>query len=141
MKRARTAGFTLIEILVALVILMVVSGLLLRTYQGSQRTAYDGASANCLQVIGAQQALFRARTGGYASHISQLGGDVTEACTAKGVQVTGIVPTVPVAATPGNGAISLYGGSYIYYTWHPQGSMAFLADPPEGIPFGKRPYP
>ena len=130
----RTAGFTLIEILVALVILMVVSGLLLRTYQGSQRTAYDGASANCLQVIGAQQALFRAR-------ISQLGGDVTEACTAKGVQVTGIVPSVPVAATPGNGAISLYGGSYIYYTWHPQGSMAFLADPPEGIPFGKRPYP
>jgi len=138
--RSRAQGFTLVELLVAIVLLTLVGGLLISNYLGSQRTAYDGASANCLQVIGTQQALYKAANNTYATHIDQLGSDVMEACTQKGVYVTGIVATAPNASTVGNGAISLYGSSYIYYTWHPKGSMAFLADPPEGIPFGKRPY-
>lgn len=136
----RTQGFTLVELLVAIMLLALVGGLLISNYMGSQRTAYDGASANCLQVIGAQQALYKAATNAYATHINQLGSDVQEACTQKGVQVTGIVPAAPNASSTGDGVISQYGGSYIYYTWHPKGSMAFLADPPEGVPFGKRPY-
>lgn len=138
--RRRTQGFTLVELLVAIVLLTLLGGLLISNYMGSQRSAYDGASANCLQVIGTQQALHKAANNTYATHIDQLGTDVHEACTQKGVYVTGVVPSAPNASSVGNGAISLYGGSYIYYTWHPKGSMAFLADPPEGVPFGKRPY-
>ena len=130
----RQQGLTLVEIIVALVILSVIAGLMLRTYASSQRTGFNTASANCLTVINAKQALHYARTGTYAGSITQLGSDTTDACTNKDVRVT---PYQPAPNSANTSQVSVSGANYTVFAWHPNGNVIFYTYTAGGVPFGK----
>ena len=85
--RARHPGFTLIEILVAILIVMVAASLFIGTYLRAQKRGYDAAAQACGQAIVEAARVYRGIHGALPAvpfSPTVLGGDLTEACSDGG---------------------------------------------------------
>ncbi len=80
-SKACERGFTLIELLVVIVIIGVLMGILLVSYQGTRITARDGKRKADLEQIRAAIELYHADCGQYPTTISSTGGSLTATCT------------------------------------------------------------
>jgi general secretion pathway protein G len=74
-------GFTLIELLVVIVIIGVLMGILLVSYQGTRVTARDGKRKADLEQIRSALELYHLDCGYYPTSISSTGGSLSASCT------------------------------------------------------------
>jgi general secretion pathway protein G len=92
-------GFTLIELLVVIVIIGVLMGILLVSYQGPRVTARDGKRKADLEQIRSALELYHADCGQYPTAISSTGGSLTSVvppCSTDSVTYMSKVPQDPL---------------------------------------------
>ena len=121
----RQQGFTLMEILVAIIVLGVLGALVLPTYLGAQKRPYDAAALECGRAIIEGQEMYKvARTTYLGGPYTGLSTDVTLRC--QGLQVHPFVNGfTPTATATGNGNVLADRGGYAFWVWHQQGSAAY----------------
>lgn len=121
-------GFTLMEILVAIVVLGALAGVLVPAYVDAQRRPHDVAAIDCGKAIIQAQEAYRTLNGMYyVGTFSGLGRDVTVRCTQTGMQVqqyqTGFTPDSTKA---GDGVIGRDArDSYNFWVWSQFGSASY----------------
>ncbi len=89
-------GFTLIELLVVIVIIGVLMGILLVSYQGTRVTARNGKRKADLEQIRAALELYHADCGQYPGGVS-FGGSLSSICPGSTVTYMTRVPQDPLA--------------------------------------------
>jgi type IV pilus assembly protein PilE len=75
MAQARSAGFTLIEVLVALVVVAITTLLAVSTYRTHLRRGHRAQAAHALLLAAAEQEKFHLAHGSYGSRLDAAAGD------------------------------------------------------------------
>jgi type IV pilus assembly protein PilA len=120
------AGFTLIEILVAVGIVTLLAAFVLPAYLGAQKRPYDAAAQLCGREIVKAENLHRGQRGQYKDTVVSLKQDVQEVCSRAGVKVQW---HSTIAATPGaDTCYCVTAGTDIlaFQVFHPKGSGFYL---------------
>ncbi len=90
----RDRGLTLVEILVAIIIVTVIAALMLNTYTKTQKRPFDAAAQACGRAIVQAAIAYRGMNGSLPAtpfHPNVLGGDVQELCNSQ-FRIAGYYP-------------------------------------------------
>ena len=122
MRRTHQRGFSLLELMIVLAIILVISVIAVPSYLRARQSAYEASAVGFAHSVQADQVAYRATHGNYATSFSQLPGQEAAAAreTAAGVGGTstsnGVQATVnAVGVSAGSGATStVIRNSYVY---------------------------
>ncbi len=110
-SKACERGFTLIELLVVIVIIGILMGILLVSYQGTRKTARDGKRKADLEQIRSALQLYHADCGQYPPSASvSSGSSLSSNCPGSSVGYMREVPSDPLSG--------IYKYSYTYNSEH-----------------------
>jgi prepilin-type N-terminal cleavage/methylation domain-containing protein len=73
MKRDRQRGFSLLEMMIVVTIILILSAITVPTLLRARQSAYEASAAGFIHTVQTEQVAYRASHGSYATSFSQLG--------------------------------------------------------------------
>jgi len=122
LNNQQTQGFTLIELLVVIAIIGVLAALLLPSFANSTKRPRDVAAVNCGRAVVTFQNANKVENSAYVPAVANMGGDVKEACTDQGVQVTTTDTVVTSGAATATNTLNVSATTFAFKVFHPEGT-------------------
>ncbi len=85
----RTAGFSLIELLVVVAIIMIIMGMAIPSFQAARKLALETAAMKAISTIHVAQAQYQSQYGRFAATMVELGPPVTGSPSASSAKLIG----------------------------------------------------
>ena len=89
LQRRRTRGFSLIELLIVIAIILIIVTVALPKLNNATRYAHETAAVKAIQTIHTVQVQFNSQYGRYATTLAELGPPATGAATAAAADLIG----------------------------------------------------
>lgn len=86
-RRSRTAGFSLIELLIVIAIILIILAVALPKLSNSRKFAQEMAAQKAISTINTEQAQYYSQYGTYATSLAQLGPPANGAAGANGADL------------------------------------------------------